>query len=1425
MLCNWLDTPSLYDWVQFEADDQVEAKGLDDIVAQRSDGLLELLQVKFTVDPFESANALSWTWLLQRKGRGKSLLEKWAEAAFAVGPEKLGKVALVTNRRPDAAFASQLHDGKIVLTKLPSALRHEVEEHAGGAHRAAVFFDRFEFEHSYAGYQQLERHVGTELESRHTGSHGRLNLFRQAISWSTLKNSPAPDGRITLEVLRATISERQPRPLDQEFRIPSGYLPPDPDFAESFIKEAAAGAWHLRILWGSPGQGKSTFLSYLCGRMAELGLSFVRHHYFLDLQDASDRFNLKSVAHSLITQIRASGQLEREPAGSQPEDLRKWLAASGTALAAIGKRFFVVIDGLDHVWRENGEITAPLEALFAHLLPLPENTSLILGTQRVDAGQLPSRLNNYAEPENWVELPRMRLGAVRAWLEAQRSAGTFQLDASATVSEQLADLSSAFEHVSHGHPLVLTYTFLALARSSRTLTAKRVKEHTPEPFGDARAYYRKLWGGLSWQAKDALHLMAADEFIWPVGALRDCVDPEHRALEEEVGHLLANVDAGLTAFHGSLYVFVAGQSDHVTRLQALHPNVRRWLAEDAAPYLRWAWLWMYESRLGDSAALLAGTTRSWAIDALTRAYPARQILRILGAAEEVAFVAGDYEQAIHKRALKTRIDNGLSYQLDDASVLEDHALRLTQDPYPALLLASEVSQSSIEGLHQFAMLCLSVGQASRASDVQERMRHKINDRIRAGSLRAESRDQVLDLYLEVAASTGRYDAGKVLDLISRHGRPEEAFEAFLRRAGRGSDLAPIMAFCGLPMTLPLRRIFEVEALRTSAWAGAKVHELAEFGRFKKHPLSTCWRLLYQGNTLVKSLPAVRQHDALIVETGSYDESNFSDYLHYTFFAAVGNVILTRGAPCPGGLGAHTKRDWLGSVLSKLATAANACGALFARGDYPQFSLIYRLLDVKRPGNNDHEAWSDLRAVTRAVTRIAADLVLLGRARSRQEHISQGEWDKGRQSELFAMHHWREVFLTRHFRMLPDDVVRAQIEATERTALGTVGPFNEKASALVELCDWATSYGLYELGERLMASAYRYGTSYGWRKDWRLPSILDAVMELSEFDAPAAMRLVEKLAPIYAEIDTMTERSGASTSDLAEVLIKLRPDAYVRFYRHLLDQSEWYEAESAFAAFIGTVDSVTPAVGAVAAFLWGKERASVKAGANPQLDAQRARWSSRGSTAERDDGDQSRVDNEVDDTAMPDIAAYPPAKLPEFSAAVRDVGNYTLSGSWFVRWFEHWREQGQGAGLLEALEIAVASDKFAVETALLDRAFQLSLALQGPKAAFHWLVEAHRHRHGWSEHFHGRAEAAQRIAIVAKHYPKRWADFVALTSLQLPTRDNPARVIPDVALVSLLLQVGEIPRAVSVLEAIVDSTVEEFEVQPLTRPQWLDGSAS
>jgi hypothetical protein len=219
VLYDWLDNPGMYEWVQFEADDLQEARGLDDIIAKRADKLLELIQVKFTVDPFEPANALSWGWLTERKGTsGESLLEKWS---FGVGLENAAELRLITNRRPDADFTAHVGDGTACLDAMPGPLREEIESHVGGSQNAVRFFERFEFAHSYAGYGSLDRTLSAAMEGRHTDHLGWLTLCRRAIHWSIHKDAPAPDGRITLEFLRSTISERQPRPLDQEFRVPT----------------------------------------------------------------------------------------------------------------------------------------------------------------------------------------------------------------------------------------------------------------------------------------------------------------------------------------------------------------------------------------------------------------------------------------------------------------------------------------------------------------------------------------------------------------------------------------------------------------------------------------------------------------------------------------------------------------------------------------------------------------------------------------------------------------------------------------------------------------------------------------------------------------------------------------------------------------------------------------------------------------------------------------------------------------------------------------------------------------------------------------------------------------------------------------------------------------------------------------------------
>jgi len=87
----------------------------------------------------------------------------------------------------------------------------------------------------------------------------------------------------------------------------------------------------------------------------------------------------------------------------------------GAHFAKENKRFYLIVDGLDHVWREQQSITQ-MEHLFNYLLPCPENVCLLVGTQRVPSNQLPLRLSQKAKPDDWIEVPPMDRAAVEAWV-------------------------------------------------------------------------------------------------------------------------------------------------------------------------------------------------------------------------------------------------------------------------------------------------------------------------------------------------------------------------------------------------------------------------------------------------------------------------------------------------------------------------------------------------------------------------------------------------------------------------------------------------------------------------------------------------------------------------------------------------------------------------------------------------------------------------------------------------------------------------------------------------------------------------------------------------------------------------------------------------------------------------------------------------
>jgi hypothetical protein len=135
ILADWLCYPEQYKRICFEAgqDGNNAPKGLDDMVCERSDGTVDFYQIKFTPNADKEDNKLSWKWLLKRKGKTentRSLLKKLFDALQKIldSKLKLGKVTLVTNKKPSREFEACLKDNKIYFSLLPSSSRSKARK-------------------------------------------------------------------------------------------------------------------------------------------------------------------------------------------------------------------------------------------------------------------------------------------------------------------------------------------------------------------------------------------------------------------------------------------------------------------------------------------------------------------------------------------------------------------------------------------------------------------------------------------------------------------------------------------------------------------------------------------------------------------------------------------------------------------------------------------------------------------------------------------------------------------------------------------------------------------------------------------------------------------------------------------------------------------------------------------------------------------------------------------------------------------------------------------------------------------------------------------------------------------------------------------------------------------------------------------------
>ncbi|MGA2518312.1 MAG: NACHT domain-containing protein [Thermodesulfobacteriota bacterium] len=1189
----------------------------------------------------------------------------------------------------------------------------------------------------------------------------------------------------------------------------------------------------ITILWGTPGRGKSTYLSYLTQELQKEGAAVTRHHYFLSAEDSSsNRISFIQISTSLMDQLYVRHPEAMAGVAEDADKLRSAIGITAANLATKGQRLYIVVDGLDQVWRDTQRVDQ-LNHLFNELLPLPPNVSLIVGTQRVPDEQLPGKLLTIANEDDWIEIPRMDEVAVHRWVVQQDKARPLILRFDPTPqrrAEMIDEIARVFFNISQGHPLHLIYAYEGLIRAGRPTSAEEIQLLPPCPDGDIRVYYRGLWVRLSADAKNALHMLAGSDFFWPSLGIRQVLGDF-----SQIDHLLEPRNVGMVPFHSSIFAWVRERDDHAESYQALLPKIINWLANDAPEYWRWGWLWLARAQAGDFKDLLAGATRDWVVESLAKGWPDQQIVNILAVAEAKTFEDGDLPRTVSLRSLKTRVSNAREFQSHDFPTYRGTVLAVSDNRQQTLNLVDDIHDLTDSEVTQLARLGPNEMSPQILPACLNELARRVNAWIALRHRPEREFTELSDQLLSVSALMDKETVRRTLNYARSFKKPEPHVARFIRLLGDAQNIEGLQL---VRKTLSgakwkdHRRLIHDALIRAGNFTGADVRELVPLGKESLSAFAACCFLWRDRDAKIEvHIPPVpkdliREHYSLgeNAEVTSFFYEAFWTALYVGFCARGGDYSMIHP-----GLG-EADLGWLPQGLAQLEEIARNIteGRLV-----PTFSAVYAEAADLEPvqwGPAPEREDAQYRAFNEALRRIAVDLHFLGLSDPGNTKVPASELSIARQSA-----HWSDtIWVTRNvgdrIPLLDKDGAAALLTDEAKVLSAKVTEFNERSGRWTELANLAL---LYEDGRQaeFLGHAAECLVSYGWRKDLHAMDVLDAVVELSAKKPAVTRAHIDTLVPIIEMITEFTDGDETNhvRSELIEVVAKVAPERLPSLYKHHLSTDDYSYADECLIELAKIMDLESPEGAALArTFLDERslgvleDRAVNEPAARKLLDSQaaflgRPPKAAREikATKEEELSEREKEAAKVDPTSFgyKDFAV-----VVEAAVAV----HYRSREEFMVKWLHHWKTQGKALYALHSiLSYFETSETTYGAEEILDEAFLVSLAVEGKDAAYPWLVKAHIHRHGWQSYYTSETETMTRIRLAAKHYPDRWLQYIKDTSVPAPSyrRRRYSFVVGYKYLVRFLMLVGQVELADKITTAFVDTLVEEVREQPIPETPW------
>lgn len=246
-------------------------------------------------------------------------------------------------------------------------------------------------------------------------------------------------------------------------------------------------------LVGPPGSGKSTTLTQML--RYRQGVRTVRYYAFVRGDVRQGRGEAEAFLHDLCLALEEQGVGRTYPRPEQAVTSAELRDRLGELLKALnedwretGTRTIILVDGLDHIEREQSPTRSLIEEL-PHPATIPEGVIIILGTQQ-------SGLETAARAMRPVRVQLEERGRTIQMARLERG-DVYSIATEAVLGDLLSegDIEQIYM-LSGGHPLALSYLIKRVAALEDRASVQYLLNDTTPYTDDIEAEYRTYWDSL-----------------------------------------------------------------------------------------------------------------------------------------------------------------------------------------------------------------------------------------------------------------------------------------------------------------------------------------------------------------------------------------------------------------------------------------------------------------------------------------------------------------------------------------------------------------------------------------------------------------------------------------------------------------------------------------------------------------------------------------------------------------------------------------------------------------------------------------------------------------------------------------------------------------------------------------------------------------